>query len=178
MSDACTEINIDGHNAGRFARPGDEDPVEFEGLGPVTGDPHQDLAHLFEDAWDWSTDGGSSVGMGGWSKYEQVELHAYARGYTALVPGSTATVTLEWHGDGGPLREVMIYRDGAHVGGTHTEDVPDTLPELLRAVRAAIAACLSAAEGDSNDAEFEAAAALREAAGALADALDPRGAAG
>ena len=128
MSDACTKISIDGHDPVAFTRPRDADPVEFEGVGPVTGDPHQDLAHLFEDAWEHGPTGGPSVGMGGWSRHEQVGLHAYARGYTALVLGSTATVTLEWYGDGGPFREVSLYRDGTHVGGTHTEDVPDALP--------------------------------------------------
>ncbi|MBN9605001.1 MAG: hypothetical protein J0G30_00105 [Actinomycetales bacterium] len=173
MSDACMEISIQGHNLDRFARPDEKAPVEFEGFGPVTGIPHADLKDLFVDDWDWDAPDEAVIGMGGWSKYERDELHAYARGYTAHVPGSTATVTLEWHGEGGPLREVAVYRGGERVDGTHTEDVPNNLPELIAAVREAVAVGERAAEGESNDAKFDAAALLREAATALTDALAP-----
>lgn len=154
-------------------RFGANEDVEIEGLGVVTGYPYTDLADLFETSWEDTDEEERTAGISGCGKYERDELHAYARGYTAHVAGSTAEVTLEWSGEGGPLREVSTYRDGERVDGTHTEDVPDRLPELIAAVREAAAASEQAAEGDSNDAESDAATRLREAATALADALDP-----
>ena len=170
MSDAFMELRIFGHDPDRFDTAED---VEVEGLGAMTGHPYTDLAHLFETSWEDTDDEERIAGISGSGKYERDELHAYARAYTAHVPGSTAEVILEWSGEGGPLREVSSYQDGERVDGTHTEDVPDRLAELIAAVRAAVEASEQVAEGDSNGAEVDAATRLREAATALAVALDP-----
>lgn len=74
------------------------------------------------------------------TKYQNDQVHGFALDYTSIYADATVTITEEWTGDEGPSIDVTVYEKGAAVTdrGQHSALVPDNLPQLIDAVRAAI----------------------------------------
>ncbi|CAM5530472.1 hypothetical protein [Leifsonia shinshuensis] len=120
------------------------------------------------DCYDFAADE-NQIAIGGGSKYE-TEVNTLAQRVSA-VTGGQVTVTEEWTGDGGATTTTSVWGNGERdaAASTHDEQVPDNLPELIRAVRAAIASGVHTVWEDGVASNPTA-----DAASALADALDPQ----
>jgi hypothetical protein len=122
------------------------------------------------DCYDYAADE-NQIAIGGGSKYE-TEVNAFAQRVSALTGGSV-TVTEEWTGDGGATTTTSVWVNGERdaAASTHDEQVPDNLPDLIRAVRQAVASGVHAVWENG-----AVSSPLADAASALADALEPQSA--